>query len=103
VAARLGVSQQLLSKVERGQGSLDQVLKVCLALGVPAELRIQGEVFPLVHAIDHRERQEIDSNLEWFSRLSPGDRLRAARRHFLSLMKLREAAAAASKEARGGA
>ncbi len=99
VAARLGISQQLLSRIERGETALEHLLGECRALGVAAEIRIGDEVFPWVHAMDPRERCEIEANLDWFSRLSPGDRLRAMRRQYLDLMKLQRVATAQSAQA----
>jgi transcriptional regulator with XRE-family HTH domain len=103
VAARLGASQQLVSAIERGRSTIDHMMQACRALGIAGEIRIGDEVFPVAHAMDPRERREIEANLDWFSRLSPGDRLRTMHRQYLVLMKLRANAAAALPRGRRGA
>ena len=52
IAERLSCSQQMVSRLERGTGSLDRALDLCRALAIPVRLEIGGEVFPLVHPID---------------------------------------------------
>ncbi len=79
------------------------MVSACRALGVSVEIRIQGKVIPLVHAIDPLERREIEANLDWFSHLSPLDRLRTMRRQYFGLMKLRQAAMSAASSAGHGA
>jgi len=103
VAARLGASQQLVSDIERGRTGIDAMLEACRALGIGASVRIGDESFTLVHEMDPRERREIEANLDWFSRLSPAERLRTMHRHRLALLKLRAAAAAASNGTGRGA
>ncbi len=93
VARRLGISQQLVSYLERGEGSVEQFAKLCRGLGVPLSLRAGDETITLVHPIDPEERREIDENIAWFSRLAPAARLRTIRRHVKALERLRTAAA----------
>ena len=94
VARRLGISQQLVSYLERGEGSVEQFAKLCRGLGVPLSLHAGDETITLVHPIDPEERREIDENIAWFSRLAPAARLRTIRRHVKALERLRAAAAA---------
>jgi len=93
VAQRLGVSQQVVSQVERGKGSIEQLAKLCRGLGIPLELRIGRQARTLVHPLDPDERQEIEANIAWFSRLEPADRLQAIREHVRAVAVLRKAAA----------
>ncbi len=93
VARRLGISQQLVSHLERGEGSIEQLAKLCRGLGVPLSLHAGDEIITLVHPIDPDERSEIDANISWFSRLAPAARLRTIRRHVEALERLRAAAA----------
>ena len=93
VARRLGVSQQLVSHLERGEGSIEQLAKLCRGLGVPLSLHAGDETITLAHPIDPEERREIDENIAWFSRLGPAERLRTIRRHVKALERLRAAAA----------
>ncbi len=92
VARRLGISQQLVSYLERGEGSVEQFAKLCRGLGVPLSLHAGDETITLVHPIDPEERREIDENIAWFSRLAPAERLRTIRRHVKALERLRGAA-----------
>ncbi len=89
VADRLGVSQQLISRLERGRGNLHQLMRLCRGLGVRLSLQVGEETVTLVHPIDPEERQEIEANIAWFSRLAPADRLRTIRRHVAALERLR--------------
>jgi transcriptional regulator with XRE-family HTH domain len=102
IAGRAGISQQLVSRVEGGRGSIEQVLTLCRAIGIPVEFRIGRRKVPLVHALDPEERREIEANIDWFSRLSPGDRLRAARLHLMAIERLRKAAAADARRREDG-
>ena len=92
VALRLGVSQQVISRVESGQSGLRQLVRVCRGLGVAVSLRVGEETIPLVAPVDPAERQEIEANIAWFSRLSPLARLRAIDAHARSARRLAEAA-----------
>ena len=91
VARRLEISQQLVSHLERGQGSVEQFAKLCRGLGVSLSLHVGEETITLVHSIDPEERKEIDENIAWFSRLAPAERLRTIRRHVKALERLRAA------------
>ena len=90
VAEALGVAQQQVSSVERGHGGIEQVAKVCRALGLHLALEIDGRRVTIVHPIDPAERAAIEANIDWFSRLSPARRLRAIAGHVEASRRLRE-------------
>jgi len=91
-ARRLGLSQQLVSRAERGECSLSTLIRLSGGLGLPLSLQIADRTVTLVHALDPGERREIEANIEWYSRLKPADRLRVAARNFKATERLRRAA-----------
>jgi transcriptional regulator with XRE-family HTH domain len=91
LAERLGVTQQLVSRIERGQGSLEKVADLCRALGLRLALQIGGRSVVLVHPIHPEERKEIEENIDWYERLSPVDRLRVNARNYEDLELLMKA------------
>jgi transcriptional regulator with XRE-family HTH domain len=94
VARRAGISQQIVSRIERGEGGLEGLVLLARAIGLEVELRVGSLSLPLAHGIDPEERREIDANIAWFSRLPPAKRLRTIRLHAASLDRLRKAARA---------
>lgn len=91
VAQRLGVSQQLVSRIERRGGSLRQIALLSRGLGLHLAVQIGDQTVTLVHPIDPDERKEIEANIAWFSRLAPVDRLRVSAIHFQAAQVLQEA------------
>ncbi|MBI4601760.1 MAG: helix-turn-helix domain-containing protein [Planctomycetes bacterium] len=87
---RLGVSQQLIARIEGGGGSLDQVARVCRALGLALEVTLDGVTKTLVHALNPDERREIEANIDWFSRLPPLARLKTIARHVKTIERLKK-------------
>ena len=92
VAERLGASQQLVSRIERGQASLEQVAKLCKAIGLRLALEIGETRVILAHPIDPEERRQIEANIDWFQRIEPGRRLRVIARHVKAALRLQRAA-----------
>lgn len=92
VADRLGMSQQLLSRIERGEASLEKILGLCRGLGLEVTLCLGRRAMTLVHPIDPDERREIEANIAWFSRLKPEERLRTAARNLRAAQRLIEGA-----------
>jgi transcriptional regulator with XRE-family HTH domain len=91
LAERLGVTQQLVSSVERGRGGLKQVVHVCRGLGLPLRIQVGDASIVLAHALDPEERKEIEANIDWFSGLPAGKRLRTVRLHVEAAERLRRA------------
>ena len=92
VAQRLGTSQQLVSRIEQGGGSLEQVLRLCRATGLEFTMEIGGRRLTLVHPLDPEERKEIEANIDWFARIEPASRLRVIARHVDASSRLKKAA-----------
>jgi transcriptional regulator with XRE-family HTH domain len=92
VAERLGASQQIVSRIERGQASLEQVVKLCKAMGLRLAIEIGETRLTLVHPIDPEERRQIEANIDWFQRIEPGRRLRVIARHVKAALRLQRAA-----------
>ena len=92
VARRLGVSQQWVSRLESGRGGLGQAVEICKAYGLRLEVRLGDTTATVVYPIDPAERREIEANLEWFSRLTPAQRLRAIEQHVKAARRLQGAA-----------
>jgi transcriptional regulator with XRE-family HTH domain len=92
VAERLGTSQQIVSRIERGQASIEQVAKLCRAVGLRLALEIGETRVTLAHPIDPEERRQIEANIDWFQRNEPGKRLRVMARHVEAALRLQRAA-----------
>ena len=92
LAARLGTSQQTVSRWEKGDGSIDEIVGLCRALGVGARFEVGDARFVLVHEMDPEERKEIEANIDWFQRLSPDRRLEVIADHVRELRELQTAA-----------
>ncbi len=92
VASRLGTTQQVVSRVERGEASLEQIVRLCKALALPLAVEIGGHRIQMVYPIDPEERRAIEANIDWFARLDPARRLRAIALHVDASRRLREAA-----------
>lgn len=92
VARRLGVSQQWVSRLERGRVGLEQASEICKAYGLGLEIRLGDAVRTAVYPIDPAERREIEANLDWFSRLPPARRLRTIEQHVRAARRLQGAA-----------
>ena len=88
---RLGVSQQLIARVEGGGGGLAQVARVCRALGLALQVTLDGVTRTLVHALNPDERREIEANIDWFSRLPPLTRLKTIAQHVKTIERLKKA------------
>ena len=90
VAARLDVSQQLVSRMEAGRCNWEQFVQLARALGLGLEIRLGGQAERVVYPLDPRERREIEANIDWLSRLPPVERLRTIALHVDAANRLRK-------------
>jgi len=90
VARRVGVSQQLVSRIEAGGGSWEQLVGLAKTLGLGVEIRLGGQSEWAAYPLDADERREIEANIDWFSRRPPLERLRAIAQHMKAARQLQE-------------
>ncbi len=97
-AGKLGLSQQWVSRLEEGASgySFRTLQKLADALGLDVEVRLNPRhpkrpAAGTRPAVDPNERAEILSNIRWFSRLDPRQKIRAAESHRDIVRRMRDA------------
>ena len=71
---------------------MKQLIRLCRDYGIRLDIDLDGRAKTLVYPMDREERNEIEANIEWFSRLGPAERLRTIEQHMAAAARLRGAA-----------